>query len=378
MRTAGFKFRFVLLSACAAFAWLCSVSAQEQSYLDEYKAYIKALENKDPAAAEQHAYAAWQAAEAELGDHKTTATLAYNYGQLVIFTDPKQALSALKRAEALVRAGLVELPERDLQLYIAYTNFAGARDNNRKTGQLRKALKQLDEENVPASPDLARMWFELATADINTNQYRSAQESAARAQAMIAEAAPNDYRLMALAMMTEATAYLMPFPREQKTVIRAVEIYQGAIALFPPQKSIDEFDELFAQALAWEAAAKSVYLSLGYSEKAYPSLDRQRPIIVGRSEEQRESCAIEWAERKPPEYPRSALYRGYVGAVLIGYNLGDGLEIKDARILGEVPAGKFSDATLESAAEWTLKQPAPDRPECRNNLITHISFTIND
>jgi hypothetical protein len=58
--------------------------ADNEQYLIEYRAFREALTAGNGAAATSHAHAAWQAAETELGNHPTTAILAYNYARLLL------------------------------------------------------------------------------------------------------------------------------------------------------------------------------------------------------------------------------------------------------------------------------------------------------
>lgn len=129
-------------------------AAQAADYVVEYRAYNEALAGGDHAAAARHALAAWKAAEEALGDHKTTAVLAYNYGQLVLFENPEAALPALTRAKDLLEAGLVELPREDLNVSIAYAIFKVRGERKEFSEPLRAALVRRDESGAASTSNL--------------------------------------------------------------------------------------------------------------------------------------------------------------------------------------------------------------------------------
>ena len=375
--TAG---RLAGMAILCAFCFLtCITVAQAQTYADEYQAYLKSLERLDQEGAAEHAYAAWRDAEKQLGDHELTAVLAYNYGQLVLFDDPATALKALKRTRALLEDGVAaELPQKALQLYIAYAEFTVSGGKFSKSGPLRRALSELDQSGAQPTRSTARMWFELATADMLNKRYDAAQQSTERARAAIAGARPGDTDTLAKAIIMQGAAYLFDKSRRKPNIIEAVHHFREAIALYPPQDSIDAFDTTFAQALGWEYAAKVVFEQAGYRDRDYPEdQDEGRELIKGRPTEKHEKCNVEWEERPAPDYPSGALTEGYVGAVIIGYHLKENKAV-DIRVLSEVPAGKFSEATLESAQKWRLKHPPLDTPECRTDYITFTGFVFTD
>ena len=83
--------RFLL--AVVMSVWLApTVSSYAQNeHVVHYLAYNKALDDGDSIAATEHAEAAWRTAEAELGDHQTTAILAYNFADQIYYPRPADA-----------------------------------------------------------------------------------------------------------------------------------------------------------------------------------------------------------------------------------------------------------------------------------------------
>ncbi len=377
MKKTGLRWLARVFAIATLNAALVLTPAHAQTYLEEFDAYNQALKFGDQESAAEHGYAAWQAAEAELGDHKLTAILAYNYGQLVLYTETEKALVALKRADALAQAGLAELPSPELKLYIAYAEFTLAEGKRREANALRDALLRWDKEGIPPNSVTVRMWLELATSDLENKRYEHGKQSAGRAQTHITIVLPDNYRLRASAMVLQGASYVMLKPRREANLITAIEILRNASALFPSQKSIEDFDDVFAKVLAWRVATAALFSSEGFDERDIPESEvAEKPSIEGSPLNADVVCNDVWENRPIPKYPSDALNRGYVGAVLIGYHLDDGLTPNGVRILSEVPAGRFSDSVLSAMAEWRLKDPTPVQDHCRKNRLTNVSFVI--
>lgn len=112
----------------------------DQLYVVEYQASRAALNSGDEAAVADHALRAWQSTEQLLGDDRLTAILAYNYGHLVLLSDPQSAHEAMSRAVALQQAGLGDLDDSELNLYAAYAAFRALEFDGDRAGRLRNAL----------------------------------------------------------------------------------------------------------------------------------------------------------------------------------------------------------------------------------------------
>jgi Gram-negative bacterial TonB protein C-terminal len=378
------KFIWIAALAAAAVTIMGAARAQDDpAYLAEYKAYNQAMSAGDREAAERHGLAAWQAAEEALGDNQLTGILAFNYGQLVIFTDPKAARTALRRAKKLQNDGVVELPETDLNLFLAYAEFAVSDGRWRQANQLRNALIAIEEKGAPTNSDIATMWYKLAFSDFSRKRYKHAIESASKAETAFLVSSPENYRQRANAILIGGAARLLPFPLTVDNTQAAHNEFSRAQNLFPPQKDLDSFDPLLAQILGWDAAADAVLGSLG--EEDYPdheNIDQNDPTqyyspIFEQEEKSDEECGVGW-DRDPPKYPSQAGWKGYIGAVIIGYNLSDDTLVHDARILAEVPTKIFGDAVLSNMETWRLAAPISNDPACRLNRLAHFTFMMSD
>ncbi len=162
----GFILACIAMLAIGGFS---QAVAETPDYLVEYKLHTEALANGDRAAAAEHGKAAWEAAEAALGDDKLTATLAFNYGRLIALSDPETARAPLRRAQKLLDAGIAELPRSEVRAYLAYAEYIAGKTRSRAAKKLREALLALETEfGEPTATDVV-MWLDLAKGELKKN-----------------------------------------------------------------------------------------------------------------------------------------------------------------------------------------------------------------
>jgi hypothetical protein len=219
----------------------------------------------------------------------------------------------------------------------------------------------------------------LAVDDLAQRRYPEAVASAAAADAAILAALPDDYQARAQALTIGGVARLVPTPRNAEDVKVAMTAFESAAKLFPPQADIDSFDPLLAQALAWRGAAGAAWANLG--EEGWPG-DCTLATCVLYSFTQpsppADVCEVDWVKKTAPDYPKTGLRKGYIGAVIVGFRLGDDMAVHDERVLAEVPTAEFGAAALKSMKAWRLAHPPSNLLGCRDNYITMFSFQIMD
>ncbi len=391
---AGFFLKLAAVAAASAI-WTTSAAAQDKAYLAEYKLYNEALSAGDAASAEAHGYAAWQAAEAELGDHNLTAILAYNYGNLVLFSAPDKAAPALRRAEALRAAGIADLPVQELALRITFSDFAVAGNAKTKRGELRAILTSNAIKNLPPNEDTARMWLRLASADVGAEDYEEALQSAEVAEAAFIELGQTQYKRRAQALLLSGIATMFQNKAMSEDILSANKIFVKAGKLFQPQEDLATFDRTLAAILAWNNTANALLTSkYEFQEEdrkprtgtriklTIPESDISDPTkfspfdyeAVFPGSKSSDECNIEWAERKPPKYPTR---KGYVGTALVGYRLTGDLGVADAVILAEVPGEIFGEAAVKSMEDWRLADKPLAEKGCTENRLTVFTFVIS-
>ncbi len=378
---------FVLACAAVLTAGLFSQANADETpdYLVEYKLHSEALANGDRAAAIEHGKAAWEAAEAALGDHKLTATLAFNYGRLIALSDPATARAPLRRAQELLDAGIAELPQSEVRAYLAYAEYIAGNTRLRAAKKLREALLALEAEfGEPTATDVV-MWVKLAAGELKKERYSSAIDAAEKAEAAIATLWPDNIDKMSEVLLIQGIATLVPFPRTIEDVLAASDLFERIIQLYPPQKSVEDFDVILASAIAWGAATDAAFRSHSKKPQDLPEeqselneVEAEPHFIFESARNGPDDCGIEWETRIPPKYPTAAGRRGYIGAVMVVYDLGDDLVVHNPRILAEVPAFAFSKKVRNNMHTWRLKAPSVDHPACRTNQLTQFTFVIED
>lgn len=356
-----------------------TASAQDEKYLTEYRAFRAALDAGDRAQATVHAESAWQAAEEALGDDPQTATLAYNYSRLVLFDDTDRAADALRRVNDMQESGVSSLHAKELQIYSAYVDFVVSGHARRKSDKLRKQLTAWDTSRNLGS-DLIVMWLNLGQAYLAERQFSRAQEAAERTEAVILKTMPDNVHFRAQAVLINGVARLLKQLRTVARIQAAHNEFSRARRFFPPQKDLDSFDPLLARIIAWDGAAKAALRSMGhddYPENDEPGFEEPPRHPLFAHEELADCADIEWAKRSAPRYPRRELSRRKIGAVYVGFAVGEDLRVQDARVLSEVPESRFGRAALQAISEWRAAALPPGDPACRRNLVTTISFAID-
>ena len=371
------RIRFVS-AAAAALLWLAGgmALAADPEFLLEYRAYNDALERGDAAAAQKHAHAAWQAAENERGDDRLTAILAFNFAQQALFADSQRAVAAIRRANDMRELAAESLPAQQLDVYLAYLELMTGKNSRRNAQALREALARVGSDSADRSFELAAISLALAVMDFSAERLREAIESATAAEAAILRADETDTVSLTTVGVIKGAALLLQRPRREERIREAQIEFRRVTRLYPLQEDIESFAPGLAQALAWDFAATSLLQSIG--ERVDANGQEKVPALFERSRDPDQMCpAIDWASRAAPKYPSDALRKGYVGAVMIGFHIGDDLRVEGARILAEVPAARFGDAVLEAVAGWQAASMENAPPGCRRNRVTRIRFVIN-
>ncbi len=353
--------------------------ADEPRHVLEFANYRQAVATGDAAAAEQHAYAAWRAAETELGAASLTSTLAFNYGREIALGAPALARPALNRAQELMDSGLGGASQSLLALYKTYADFALGDPKDRKPEALRDAL--LAAEQAPdrrISHEIA-LWLEYAKAELARENYEAAATAAGKAETEIVLSAPENTAGLAEAFLVRGIAAIMPKRRTLKDAVTAREYFENGERLFQPQKSFDRFDPTFAKLAGWKVAADGVILSLASKDDpaAKPSRGKNTTLFEVPAG-QPADCLIRWAARTAPDYPRGAIQKSHIGAVIAVFDLADDNAVHNLRILSEVPSKTFSDAVLKAMQDWRLQAPSLAHPGCRKNNTTQFTFVIEE
>ena len=387
-----------LMAGAAALALLGTVAAQD-GYEDHYRAHQAATAQGDRDAMLTAGEAAWRAAEAELGEVETTAILAQNHLYDRLFADPEGAAEVAARALALGEAGLglANMSLTELRAANAYV----AASQKPKKDDLRDALlgailadKATGRPLNPLAIGLYRTGSVLAIKD---GDYTGAYDfvGGLTDEVRAAEGAPD--QLLAGALVDEAAVLMMqpkPLPpgsfgsriRSRRTKYEeqlsdAAILLAEAVSLFPEHGPIESFDPAHARAHAWGAVNGALLSSAKLSidaDHAYQgrTLDDFAPELAQADGDENggPDCVVAWEDRKM-RYPRLDR-KWYNGAVYVGYHIGEDGRVEGARVLSEVPTGRFGPAVLEEMQGWKADTSGL-APACLGDKTTVFKFVVN-
>lgn len=361
-------------------------------YRSEYAAYNTAFSAGNIAAALTHGEAAWRAAETELGAHRTTAILAYNFARLAEYGNPSTMLEAYQRVAALIAAGVSDLDAADVELRTAFAAFR-VEHSGKNANTLRSVLTRQAAEGKPPSEATVLALQELAKEGISKTRYTIAREDADAAVLALRQVSEPAVDLRSRVMTLAAIAHLAP-GRTSADIADAVLLLKSVIASYPPQASIDAVDSNLALAISLRATAKALVESdknafvrkvmkdsrLASRDdlvQAFESVAREGagvdPWITFTSPRpEGVECSPEWAARTPPVFPRQARMNLEVGAVLLGYDLNE-TGVERVVVLSDGLGGKaFGEVAAKAATSWRLAKPLPK--ECWKNQISIVRF----
>lgn len=368
-------FRKRLLGGLLGLTLVFVPAASAQTYIDAFKDYSAALDRNDIPAAIGHGETAWEAAEAELGDNELTAILAFNYGSLVIMSDPDKGKKPLKRAEKLAKAGVAPLPMDKLKAYLAYVDYAAGPDQA-SVNVVRPALDAIAVNGAPALED-SFMWQNIAYTE--AKQFRL-WNAGPFAQGVIAAlegsgAAASGGSVLNNALMIRAASRLSGRERTPTNIALAHDDLDRIIETYGPQDSVEAFDPVLAEAYAWHALGHRELDDMG---EVMPDHDHANnapyPNMFANWEGAPEDCGAVWKRQPKGDFSSSGVYPGFVSAVLITYDIDGSGKIKNEKVLSAVPNGTIAATAMRTFKRWRLETAPKDHPGCRKNQVATFAY----
>lgn len=205
----------------------------------------------------------------------------------------------------------------------------------------------------------------------NPSDIRKVAELAAAHYQPVSNLIPINWATMELS----ATAASFARDRTTDTIDR---LAKPEVALYPynleGHSRNPELVDIYYQTLAWRFAVEAFFKSRGprtagllAAADAYVSVETQRiadEYYIGRKR-LTPACTGGLVRQPTPSYPSSALQRGYVGAVVVGFDIHEG-EIENVRVLAAVPDRQFEVAVLDAMkrAKWYFDE-VQEQPNCR-------------
>ncbi|MEL6258416.1 MAG: energy transducer TonB, partial [Pseudomonadota bacterium] len=311
--------------------------------------------------------------------------------------DPRSASTAFETAFMMCRLGDCAGAQAGANFAAAQTagpNYPSAVDRNvlsafvawraDETKKTRRALDEALEAAIAAPINLVTLTAfqtRLATDAGTTSMARIADSATALAdhtRQAIDQVGQVHYDARLLAASADFNR-----SRSKETYLDMVRTSEELEALLNEEDEPDWVKPRRYRALAWELAVESWFVS-----------DNDFRGLEGRADAIRESFETEETETDDgdlpfcpgqldpspkPRYPGKDLRRGYVGAVIIGFDVVDG-EMTEPEVLAAVPDRSFADYALSAfqKTEWKAR-PSEDGSPCRSthrNIVNPVVFTI--
>jgi hypothetical protein len=316
------------------------------------------------------ALAAWRTAEAEFGDHETTALRAYEYGRIVVRHDRQSALAPFRRALEITRKGIGALDPWLLEINVAATAVETDARDRAAAEMLFSALSRSGDEpnRVDDRETTARGWIALSRFHLQARAYEKARLFSGRGVKVAETVSPPNPLLTARGLVYGGIARIADSARLEGGLDDGRKMLDRAFALFPPQENIDTFDRLLALAMAWEKASDHVQ---GEGESRREEFGEEAQIRHRWRNPKSPACNAEWSKRQPPRLAAATGRKPVAGAVVIGFDLDD-QGVARSVVLASLHGPALGEAAQKAMKSWRLK--SPPAPECRTNYITTISY----
>ena len=349
---------------------------------DVIVAYNEALVSKD-AAREVKAAQALAAAAVSAPDDPQAGLLAFEAAsRLCIRSKCAGAVDAAKLAAGASGEGLPAQSTRDL--LVAFADWST--DDTKKTRQQLQTALEAAKTDAPVLLSVAA--FETYYVDVaQTGKQSNLQVAAQMAADHFRPARDVIPKQWATAEIVAASAAFNSKRRpEALTQMASAEFWLDDLKAATDDEP-KWMRDLYYRAWAWRSAMYAYFKSKGKGKSILAAIEAQRAERYDKGfgggdkvgEDKTPFCEGRITRLPRPEFPRSAAFNGYVGAVLIGFDLEDG-ELVNVRVLASVPSDTFDQSTLESMedVEWTFDadQPNPDCARSRENMVFPFEYNL--
>lgn len=383
---------FVPLFVIIFTAFTCAPSyaaAIPDEVMKPYRAFTAAYQNKDFETAQKHGKTAWQAAEKQLGDSKTTGDLAFVYGKLALqLGDADAAVKPLMRSADLATLnnndGVLIKLEREVELVAAMIS----------SNQKNKAWKRLDKAREFAGTN--NLDDGIFAAELRVHQARILATNANR----VAKYSEN--RVVGTRLFTSG--------RVSKAQSKSAAYANDAVAIFkknPEQTrrdyvataykligfSYERDREWFAAAMAYQEAMDVQKQYLKFEDASYMSTigrwSNTRTHILANMEYEKAKekglCAC-WpfheqverlakpVKRKAPKMPTKAYTSGFS---FVKFDLDDAGKTTNVQILHSWPGKIYERSSRLSVSNWKYSPRVEgETDEQRTGFVVPIKYIL--
>jgi TonB family protein len=208
----------------------------------------------------------------------------------------------------------------------------------------------------------------LLARDLADGDWKRAEESARVAGRLTATGgAAFESEQWKYRMYAAAAHYLRNSSRDAYQEI--IGVHEGLVAAIdnaPSDAAAAKLAPIFWQARAWRSSMRS-HIRSSYMQLNRRSQDEKqdlavkhpsRPTVVPAETPENTPCPTKLDFKHPPKYPSSALFRGFVGTVIVKVDVDASGKPSNASTLAAIPQATFSDAVMKMIGEMTIK---PDK-----------------
>lgn len=353
----------------AGFAVICGGAASAAIPADVIRNFNDALESGDRVAVVAAADRLVDAALKNPDDEQAVASAFEAGTQLCL----RGACSNAIAAEPLLAGAVSEIVSpAHANLLIAYAKWSQSRDKTTDAGMMAALQGAAGAEATLLTLSAFDNYYLYEFGRDNARNIRNVAELAAEHYTPVRDLIPTRWAVMELA----AAAGQFRSDREKASIDRFAEL---EVALYPyylaGESEFPQIESLYFQTVAWRSALSAYFASIGkFAEELshaeeYADEERSRIGKQYRSEQppREPLCTGGFRKAPKPTYPFGASNRGYVGAVILGFDIDNG-KLENVRVLAAVPDRQFEKAALDSmqSMEWYFDEQQKD-PDCRRS-----------
>lgn len=343
------------------------VWAQASPLMDAYNEFNTAYAAGDIPAADAAGAKALKLAQAA-GDEKAIAVLAYNLARIRVTAEPKaDALTPAKLAAQLAGKTDGGLPQAKADLLLALAQQTKEPDGD-NFAALVNAVEASEAAKLPMDVVTFQSLSKLQNGSYQRKSWDDAQSYGLKLLQAYKDLGFNQPDMLANLHINLGAAYLGSRQKENYwPASRQFDLAQLAMKGF----DYKNVPENYLRARAWSGLARSFILT-----EDVPDDGKDSPDVSHLSNRPVGCHNITWDERKQPKFPLRALDGGYVGAVLLLYDINADGRLANVRIGAEIPQKKFSKSVLVAARKWRAIVPETMPDACRVNRTTLIPFVF--
>lgn len=380
---------------------MLGLSAVQADWISSYRQYEAALEAGDNSAANQHARDAWRLSAEALPPSENRALLAQNYAELLIMTAPEEAIAPLEDAVMMAKLGFGTTNYSTETLnYLLLGIKSLSTNKKRRLSQLTYEAWQEVPQDELWETSVLLVQVSMMVRHLSLGEEEKVVDIASRlgTDSQKFDQLVFENKKTIVVLWIRALTALQPKEYEtryfSKQSAREAQIETGRERLWseyreslvdaaivgtdaandqPYFDSVAEIPKDEAELHAWLFLARTFFDTYGGESDDWYS--RVGPL--GGFLKKPDQCSgieIPWVERSI-DYEPTGL-KAWNGAVQVAYDISDTRQIKNIRLITEIPSERFTETVLEAMPNWRVGDISAVPPACRTDLLITINFEI--